>query len=757
MSLDDEDSTWLLALESALHEGADDHELIGITRGRILPEEHRAEIWYICLGGGNKFSNFAQFDEIFDLQDQSVVRADVKSLVDKLGNEEEDKVSIVCDVESIFTHYCKTRHLKYDTSQLWGDIVLPLLAAKMPRDHIYVCFEEILEKYIPRESGLGGSVYHLLRLILLYHDPELSTFLDSRKITPDLYATSWMRSLFSSVCSLDATMAVWDIYFQERDPFFILFLALVILVNARDQVLEMKSETRDQIITMLSGIPGGLSVDDVSDFCSLARYYIIKTPHTFRKDFTTAIFGSVYMGHGEVCNRVGDLPLSQALCLPVSAEEIIDTCDMLQVAGDDIEQVRFFLVDCRPSDQYNAGHLPNAFHLDSSLMLQHPASFQTAVQGLFMAQRQAVASETPGCGQHLCFIGSGREQEDQYVHMVVASFLQRNSQYVSLAKGGYHAIHDLLVHNISESLADHDSKRCLVCAPDSQSHSSEPADQEDFTITTKPQPSLMNKFSSLSSVFKMRSPPAVVEKLTSFVGKPSINSEIRGKFSGYVAKSTAVTVKLKESNTEPSNAQTFGESCPEEGPSSGQSAEMKEKLVEYITNPNGDGTTVDRHVSAQDRGKLYRNQGDVFSIEDDDGDGGGGADGRENDRLEVVKVSQWLKKPDVITSFACHQVKENGYMYKCHLLLTDTLLFVIRESETKSGEGHVTARRTLASIVKITSKKRHPDLITFKYGTTSPDGEVTVSDMDRFLIPKASEATKIIKEQIMKQMDAAKS
>lgn len=71
-------------------------------------------------------------------------------------------------------------------------------------------------------------------------------------------------------------------------------------------------------------------------------------------------------------------------------------------------------------------------------MLQHPASFQTAVQGLFMAQRQAVASETPGCGQHLCFIGSGREQEDQYVHMVVASFLQRNSQYVSLAKGGYH-------------------------------------------------------------------------------------------------------------------------------------------------------------------------------------------------------------------------------------------------------------------------------------------------------------------------------
>ncbi|XP_064122968.1 TBC1 domain family member 23-like isoform X2 [Macrobrachium nipponense] len=754
MSLDDEDGTWLLALESALHEGVDDQELIGITRGRILPEEHRAEIWYTCLGGKSKLSNFTQFDEIFDLQEQGLIRADSKALVDKIGNEEEDKVSVVSDIESIFTHYCKTRHLKYDSSLLWADIVLPLLAAKMARDHIYICFEEILEKYIPRESGIGGPVYHLLRLILLYHDPKLSTFLDSRKITPDLYATSWLRSLFSSVCSLDSTMALWDIYFQERDPFFIIFLSLVILVNARDQVLEMKSESRDQIITTLSGIPAGLSVDDVSDFCSLARYYIIKTPSTFRKDFSTAIFGSVYMGHGDTCNRVGDLPLSQALCLPVAADEIIDTCDMLQGAPDDVEQVRFFLVDCRPSDQYNAGHLPNAFHLDSSLMLQHPASFQTAVQGLFMAQRQAVASETPGCGQHLCFIGSGREQEDQYVHMVVASFLQRNTQYISLAKGGYHALHDMLVHNINESLSDHDSKHCLVCAPDNQSHSSEPADQEDFSVTSKQQPSFMNKFSSFSSVFKMRS-PAVFEKLSSVV---SGSRCIPGQ-TGKISKNEAPTEVTRNEGTacpRQCDVPVENNQSLESGETS-ESVEMKEKLVEYITNPNGEGVTVDRHVSSQDRGKLYRNHGDVFSVGFDDDEVPGGYDGRENSPLEVVKITQWLKKPDVISSFSCHQVKENGYMYKCHLLLMDTLLFVIRESETKSGEGHVTARRTLASIVKITSKKRHPDLITFKYGTTSPDGDVTISDMDRFLIPKASEATKVIKEQIMKQMEAAKT
>ena len=40
-------------------------------------------------------------------------------------------------------------------------------------------------------------------------------------------------------------------------------------------------------------------------------------------------------------------------------------------------------------------------------------------------------------GDHLCFLGSGREQEDQYVTMVVAKFLQKSTPYVSLARGGF--------------------------------------------------------------------------------------------------------------------------------------------------------------------------------------------------------------------------------------------------------------------------------------------------------------------------------
>jgi hypothetical protein len=63
------------------------------------------------------------------------------------------------------------------------------------------------------------------------------------------------------------------------------------------------------------------------------------------------------------------------------------------------------------------------------------------------------------------------------------------------------------------------------------------------------------------------------------------------------------------------------------------------------------------------------------------------------------------------------------------------------------------SRRALGSIVKITSKKRHPELITFKYGSLEDDS-VEVTDLDRFLIPNAGEATKRIKQQIVKVLDA---
>lgn len=122
-----------------------------------------------------------------------------------------------------------------------------------------------------RECVPKGRPFHLYRLLLQYHEPELCSFLDTKKITPDSYAINWVSifiyshwliykknvickllseaywplssmfvsvslqlgSLFSSHCSPEVTQALWHIYFQQADPFLVFFFMLVILVNAK--------------------------------------------------------------------------------------------------------------------------------------------------------------------------------------------------------------------------------------------------------------------------------------------------------------------------------------------------------------------------------------------------------------------------------------------------------------------------------------------------------------------------------------------
>lgn len=72
-----------------------------------------------------------------------------------------------------------------------------------------------------------------------------------------------------------------------------------------------------------------------------------------------------------------------------------------------------------------------------SQMLQEPSAFNVAVQGLLSAQKQSIAANSNAGGEHLCFLGSGRDEEDRYAHMVVASFLQKHTQYISILSGEF--------------------------------------------------------------------------------------------------------------------------------------------------------------------------------------------------------------------------------------------------------------------------------------------------------------------------------
>ena len=75
---------------------------------------------------------------------------------------------------------------------------------------------------------------------------------------------------------------------------------------------------------------------------------------------------------------------------------------------------------------------------------------------------------------------------------------------------------------------------------------------------------------------------------------------------------------------------------------------------------------------------------------------------------------------------------------------------MLRECSDRTGWARIKARHSLLSIVKITMKKKQPDVITFKMGSAAGE-EVVVTHIQRFKIPQTSKAITAIKEQLLKK------
>lgn len=145
--------------------------------------------------------------EIFDLANQKAIRSDCQKLVQKLSLDQAEAFRIQSDLEQILTALSKNHSIHYHQESGWLDILRILLPLKLSKAELYNIFESIVIYYVPRywefdkakdEFVANNQAASLFRLLLLYFDPELCSFLDTKKITPDMYALSWVSGLPST-------------------------------------------------------------------------------------------------------------------------------------------------------------------------------------------------------------------------------------------------------------------------------------------------------------------------------------------------------------------------------------------------------------------------------------------------------------------------------------------------------------------------------------------------------------------------------
>ena len=178
-----------------------------------------------------------QFDDVYDHPDQNEIHKAAQDLVKE--SKSDNPQLLQGDVESILTVYFKTSDQKF--SQEITHLLKPIIDLSLTRNEKYCVFQTVLDRFIPKNIE-SSSIFDLARLLLLYHDPQLCNHIDSLKISFHQFSRSWFASLMAADCDPEVTVQLWDLYLVNMDPWIIFFMVTVMLVNFRDNILEVEND-----------------------------------------------------------------------------------------------------------------------------------------------------------------------------------------------------------------------------------------------------------------------------------------------------------------------------------------------------------------------------------------------------------------------------------------------------------------------------------------------------------------------------------
>jgi uracil phosphoribosyltransferase len=412
-----------------------------------IPAHLRAHIWRILLRCA-KSQVTVQSQVAFDLPNQRVIKADIERTLPYLPVFQDKKVRN--DMEILLTQYCKTFSVSY--KQGMNYILAPFFVVGLKtRSEIYNSYCALIQYFLPNtftDNEFGGlqCVFSLFRFLLLYHDPELCMFLDMHQMGPELYASSWFITLHANRCEMSVLLCLWDhlLLEIELDPLLHYFVSLALLMSKRKLLLAEQNVTLPETLSKIHVT----TKREVARIVAHAKKLRAASPLSVQHQFTSVTSRKIPVDSVEY-ETLLSLP-----CLSVAAEELVGHCYGQPLPGaSSAASIKFIVLDCRPLVQFEAGHLPCAFHVDPVLLFNDQE----------LAARIASLSSMRGC--HFCFFGEGyAKHKAQACTMLNLSFLKRGFKFISNCEGGYERCHAIIASSANMfELVDHNPDKCHEC------------------------------------------------------------------------------------------------------------------------------------------------------------------------------------------------------------------------------------------------------------------------------------------------------
>ncbi|KNE63089.1 TBCK protein kinase [Allomyces macrogynus ATCC 38327] len=170
------------------------------------------------------------------------------------------------------------------------DSVCGVFLSQWPADlgMAYACLDAFVARYLSRllaadNAAALGEFFALLTLTLRFMDPELAVHLGTIGVTFDLFAMSWVLTLFAHILALPATYRLWDqLLARSHDqPAFRFILMASVLRTPTIRAALLASTSFDAALLLLSDFPPM----DVQTVLQLAAAHADTLPLSIAKSF----------------------------------------------------------------------------------------------------------------------------------------------------------------------------------------------------------------------------------------------------------------------------------------------------------------------------------------------------------------------------------------------------------------------------------------------------------------------------------------
>ena len=238
---------------------------------------------------------------------------------------------------------------KQGLNEIAGPFILLKYKIQISFTKIYTMFTCFIDKYLTNyflENDFYSlkSSLSLINLLLRYHAPDIFQVFEYSLIYPELYATSWLLTLFANKCTLNIVYHLWDKLILFDDCLFIHFFIVAFLIKNKNKFFEVDCNIILSVLSKLH-IESMDGVDDILDMAIDLRNSTPDSFYLFAKNLEIFNYGSTNLKKlFEIYNP------NNMLALPIFPSEIfsITYSDLIGCPDD---QCQNFIIKNKKSEK----------------------------------------------------------------------------------------------------------------------------------------------------------------------------------------------------------------------------------------------------------------------------------------------------------------------------------------------------------------------------------------------------------------------